>query len=141
MKAALKCFVTMGSDLSRRKTPVRFEGGKEKWPLRPWKTNKALTRTWASVISLFYVLKEFMPACSIHATYCGQYQKRVLPLLWCDVSLRGTKVTAKIIQQNRKLPKIFLSTLIDILFVLFIKFSGAFSNGCFFNPCHFQFML
>jgi hypothetical protein len=43
------------------------------------------------------------------------------------------------IPQNMKPPKLFLSILIDILFVLFIKFSGVLCNGHFINPRHFQF--
>jgi hypothetical protein len=39
--------------------------------------------------------------------------------LWCDASLRGMKVMAQLIQRKRKPPKIFLSHLIAILFVLF----------------------
>jgi hypothetical protein len=45
--------------------------------------------------------------------------------LWCDASLRGTKITAQLIQRKRKTPKIFLSRLIDVLFGLFTKHSQA----------------
>ncbi len=53
--------------------------------------------------------------------------------------VKGNESHGTVIMQNRKPPKIFISILIDILFVLLIKFSSFFSNGHFLNPRHFQF--
>ncbi len=49
--------------------------------------------------------------------------------VWCDASLRGTKVTAQRSSKKWNLPKYLYLLLIDILFALLIKYLGVFSNS------------
>ncbi len=53
-------------------------------------------------------------------------------VMWC--LMKGNKSHSTVIPHNRKPPKIFHAILIDVLFVLFVKFSVVFSTGHF--PTH-----